>query len=52
VNPKIVVLLAGTNNVGDTVPAEGDEAKVADITKGLQTVLDAIRSKAPTPPSW
>jgi lysophospholipase L1-like esterase len=47
VNPKIVVLLAGTNNVGNAVPAEGDDAKVADIAKGLQAVLDAIRSKAP-----
>jgi len=47
VNPKIVVLLAGTNNVGNAVPAEGDDAKVADIAKGLQALLDAIRSKAP-----
>lgn len=47
VNPKIIVLLAGTNNVGNTVPAEGDEAKVADITKGLQAVLDTLRAKAP-----
>lgn len=47
VNPKIVVLLAGTNNVGNAVPADGDDAKVADITKGLQAVLDVIRAKAP-----
>ena len=47
VNPKIIVLLAGTNNVGKTVPPEGDDAKVADITKGLKAVLDALRAKAP-----
>jgi len=47
VNPKIIVLLAGTNNVGNTVPAGGDEAKVADITKGLKAVLDTLRAKAP-----
>src|SRR2546427_7661080 len=35
VYPKVIVLLAGTNNVGATVPAGGDDAKVADITKGL-----------------
>src|SRR6476661_5530060 len=29
VHPKIIVLLAGTNNVGATVPPEGDDAKVA-----------------------
>src|SRR6476646_5690861 len=47
VNPKIIVLLAGTNNVGNTVPPEGDDAKVADITKGLKAVLDTLRAKAP-----
>jgi lysophospholipase L1-like esterase len=47
VNPKVIVLLAGTNNVGTTVPAAGDDAKVADITKGLKAVLDVMQSKAP-----
>jgi lysophospholipase L1-like esterase len=47
VNPRVIVLLAGTNNVGNTVPPEGDEAKVADITRGLKAVLDTLRAKAP-----
>jgi lysophospholipase L1-like esterase len=47
IHPKIIVLLAGTNNVGRTVPPEGDEAKVASITKGLKAVLDLMRAKAP-----
>ncbi|HSP68041.1 MAG TPA: GDSL-type esterase/lipase family protein, partial [Bryobacteraceae bacterium] len=47
VNPKIIVLLAGTNNVGNTMPPEGDEGKIADITKGLKAVLDVMRAKAP-----
>ena len=47
VNPKVIVLLAGTNNVGRTTPAGGDDAKVADITKGLKAVLDLMQSKAP-----
>ena len=47
VNPKVVVLLAGTNNVGRTMPREGDDAKVADITKGLHAVVETIRAKAP-----
>ena len=46
VNPKIVVLLAGTNNVGRTVPAAGD-AKVADVTNGIQAILRALQAKAP-----
>src|SRR5262245_13356823 len=47
VNPKVIVLLAGTNNVGRTVPPEGDAAKVADITKGIKANLYTMRSKAP-----
>jgi len=47
VNPKIIVLLAGTNNVGRTMPAGGDDAKVTDITKGLKATLDVLRAKAP-----
>jgi hypothetical protein len=34
VYPKVIVLLAGTNNVGRTMPPNGDEAKVADIHEG------------------
>lgn len=47
VNPKIIVLLAGTNNVGNTTPPEGDDAKVADITRGLQAILRVMQIKAP-----
>jgi lysophospholipase L1-like esterase len=47
VNPKIIVLLAGTNNVGRTMPAGGDDAKAADITRGLKATLDILRAKAP-----
>ncbi len=44
VNPKIIVILAGTNNVG---PHPADDAKVADVTAGLKAVLDLCRKKAP-----
>ena len=47
VNPKIIVLLAGTNNVGNRAPAEGNDSAVANITKGLRAVVDLMRSKAP-----
>ena len=47
VNPKIVLLLAGTNNVGGAIPAGTEDAVVADITKGMQAVVTRIRSKAP-----
>jgi lysophospholipase L1-like esterase len=44
VHPKVIVLLAGTNNVGRE---PGDEAKVKDVTRGVQAILDACRKKAP-----
>ncbi len=47
VKPKIVVLLAGTNNVGNVIPAGTEDAMAADITKGIQALITAIRNKAP-----
>jgi lysophospholipase L1-like esterase len=44
VNPKVIVLLAGTNNIGKE---PGDEAKVADVTRGLKAIVEACRKKAP-----
>ena len=44
VNPKVIVILAGTNNVGK-VP--GGEEKVADITRGLRALVNLARAKAP-----
>ena len=47
VNPKVMVLLAGTNNIGRTVPPDGDAAKVEDITNGLKALVATMRAKAP-----
>lgn len=44
VNPKIIIILAGTNNVGRD---PGDNTKVADITKGIKALVDLCRKKAP-----
>jgi len=46
INPKIIVLLAGTNNVGNRVPTDV-EAKVEDVTRGIRAVLDIMGAKAP-----
>ena len=43
-NPMIIVLLAGINNVGAW---PGDDAKVEDITRGIKAVLDVCQQKAP-----
>jgi lysophospholipase L1-like esterase len=49
VNPKVVVLMAGTNNLRDENAAkpEADTATVEQVVSGLRTVLDVIREKAP-----
>jgi lysophospholipase L1-like esterase len=47
VHPKVIVLLAGTNNVGAIRPTAGDDEKAADITRGFKAILDVMREKAP-----
>jgi (4-O-methyl)-D-glucuronate---lignin esterase len=46
VHPKIIVLLAGTNNVGHATPPGNDNARVADITRGIQAILQVLQAKA------
>jgi lysophospholipase L1-like esterase len=45
VNPKVIVLLAGTNNVGNRVIPGAD--KVVEITKGIEAVIKTMQAKAP-----
>ena len=49
VHPKVIVLMAGTNNVGNVPPAGEAEttAKVEEVTQGIAAVLDVMRRKAP-----
>src|SRR5262249_859606 len=47
VNPKIIVLLAGTNNVGRMNPQGEADPRIADITRGIRAVLDVCLKKAP-----
>lgn len=44
VNPKVIVILAGTNNIGK-VP--GGDTKVANIVEGIGALLKTCREKAP-----
>ena len=47
VKPKVVVLLAGTNNVGN-ISARGDvDASADDVWCGLQAIVRVIQTKAP-----
>jgi lysophospholipase L1-like esterase len=45
VNPKVIVILAGTNNVGK---ASADDAKIAEITQGIKAIIDLCRQRAPS----
>jgi lysophospholipase L1-like esterase len=47
VHPKIIVLLAGTNNVGNIAPPGDGEEKASDIAGGIKAILDVMRAKAP-----
>ena len=44
VNPKVIVILAGTNNVGRQA---GSDALVAEVTRGLAAIVYLCREKAP-----
>jgi lysophospholipase L1-like esterase len=44
VNPKVIVVLAGTNNVG---AQPGGEGKVEDVARGIKAIRDVCRKKAP-----
>jgi cephalosporin-C deacetylase len=44
VNPKAIVLLAGTNNVGGQ---NQDEAKVDEVVASIEAILDTCQEKAP-----
>lgn len=46
VRPKIIVLLAGTNNVGNLVP-DDPRAEAAEVTRGLQAIVRVMQAKAP-----
>src|SRR5204863_3884555 len=39
VDPKVIVLLAGTNDAGKAEPPGGEETKVAAMTMGLSAIL-------------
>ena len=43
VNPKVIVLLAGTNDVGN----RPDDSKIEPVADGIKAILDVMRQKAP-----
>ena len=47
VNPKVVVLLAGANNVGNATPLGDTEERAADVARGVGALVREIRKRAP-----
>ncbi len=47
VHPKVIVLLAGTNNIGDIPQPGTEEEKTENILKGFKAVLTVLQAKAP-----
>jgi lysophospholipase L1-like esterase len=47
VNPKIIVVMVGTNNVGKLAPQGSEDPRVADTTRGIKAILDICQLKAP-----
>jgi lysophospholipase L1-like esterase len=45
--PKIIVLQAGTNNIGSRPPRGDEDRKVAEVTAGIKAILDIFKTKAP-----
>jgi lysophospholipase L1-like esterase len=47
VNPKVIVLMAGTNNIGNLTPADDTDIRVAETVRGVAAVLKELRARAP-----
>jgi cephalosporin-C deacetylase len=47
VNPKVVVLMAGTNNVGNATPLGDSEERASDVYRGVAAIVGEIRKRAP-----
>jgi lysophospholipase L1-like esterase len=47
VNPKVIVLLAGTNNLRDSGSDAIDEPTVEQVLKGIRSIIAVTQSKAP-----
>ena len=47
VNPKIVVLMAGTNNVGRAAPLGDSQARADEVVRGITAIVREVRRRAP-----
>src|SRR5262249_5247859 len=47
VNPKIIVVLAGTNDIGTAASSVSAEDRIAGIARGIRAILNLCQQKAP-----
>lgn len=47
IHPRVIVLLAGTNNLDGRPPPDDDAARVEEVVSGIRANLDIMRRKAP-----
>jgi len=47
VNPRVIVLMAGTNNIGSGVPSGDEPQRIADVASGIEAIVQLCRRKAP-----
>jgi len=47
VNPKVIVLLAGTNNLGGKPSPENDASKVQEVVSGIDAIIKLMHQKSP-----
>jgi len=47
VQPKIIVILAGANNIGNQPFRGDDDPRIVEVTTGMKAVLSICREKAP-----
>lgn len=47
VNPHVIVLMAGTNDVGNQLPSDGMEPAATRIAAEIEVLVNAVRAKAP-----
>ena len=47
VSPRVIVVMAGTNNLSGNIAADAQDAIAADIARGIAAILDRCRRLAP-----
>ncbi len=47
VQPKVVVLMAGTNNIGNATPLGDAAGRAAEVARGIEALAREIRRRAP-----